>query len=509
MAARTDWRAILAHVPWMRMAAGAAAGGASLALSFILRLLGLGAFLPELAVDLAVGVVPGGVESFFIRTMGEGAKALAVLVAVLAFLTAYAMGAVPYRRIERALRNRWLVLGAYAGATTVVLLFAVVPLLGGGILAARTAVGPGFGSFGVLLSSWLYAAVLDYFLVDVASRHPAGFSPSRRHFLVAGGLAVVAVALAFYGLGSLAARKGRLAFATVAEMFAKEVTPTEEFYVVSKNLMDPTVDPAAWRLTVDGLVANPRTWTLADLETRADSENHVTLECVSNEVGGNLISTAPWRGIRLADLLADARPDASADWVALTCADDYSVGIPLTKALDPRTILALRMNGEPLNPRHGAPARIVVPGLYGMFHAKWVTRITLVQGEYLGFWQRRGWTNRGAIRTTAIIATPRPDATVTGPTTIGGVAFAGDRGISRVEVSVDGGSTWTEAALKTPALSGSTWVLWTHPFDPPEAGVYRILARAVDGSGTAQEASAAPPFPDGAAGVDSITLLVA
>jgi len=506
-ATRAGWERIRG-LPWARFGAGSIAAAAGVALTFVLRALGLGMFLPELAVDFAVNVIPGGLESFFIRTMGGGAKALAVLASLAAVLAAGGLLALPYRRVQGWLGNRWLVLAAYAAGTAAATLLLAVPLLGGGIAGAATSAGWGFATFSQVLGAILYAAVLDYWLVDVAAHYPEGFHLSRRQFIAAGLGAIAAAGVAFYGLSAGVVARARLAFASVEEMFAKERTPTAEFYTVTKNVIDPEVDAGSWRLEVDGLVAVPRTYGYADLEARSAEEEFVTLECVSNEVGGDLIGNATWSGIALADLLADVGADPAADWVALTCADGYTAGIPLAKALDRRTIVALRMNGFPLTRAHGAPARIIVPGLYGMFHAKWLTRISLVQGEFLGFWQRKGWTNRGAIRTTAIIATPRPDTVVTGPTTIGGVAFAGDRGVSRVEVSTDGGATWAPATLKAPALSETAWVLWTFPFDPSEGGAYRVLVRAYDRASVPQEASAAPPFPDGSAGYDSITILV-
>lgn len=495
------------RIPWSRFLAGCIAGAAGLAVTFLLRVLGIGVFLPELAVEFAVGRIPAQIESIFIRTMGEGAKVLALATALTVFVALPGVYALFFRWVQARLRNRWTVLAAYAIGSAAIALVVIIPLLGGGFFGVATLEGPAAAVFSQLLGGWTYAAVLDYFLVEVASKRPEGFTLSRRQFIAASIALVAGAAIAVYGFGSFVARPARLVFASVAEMFAKQVTPNAEFYIVTKNLIDPTVDAASWRLDVDGLVDQPGSYTYADLTGRVLIDELVTLECVSNEVGGNLISTANWSGIPLADLLTAAAPRASADWIAFTCADGYTVGVPVARAMASGALLALRMNGEPLPSRHGFPARAIVPGLYGMFHAKWVTRITFVQGEFLGFWQQKGWTNRGGIRTTAIIATPAPDSVVRGSVTIGGVAFAGDRGISRVEVSTDGGSMYAPATL-SPPLSGRTWVLWTFSWTPTAGGSYRIVAKAVDVDGVPQEVSSSPPFPDGAAGYDSIALLV-
>jgi len=316
-----------------------------------------------------------------------------------------------------------------------------------------------------------------------------------------------------YGLGSLISKKGRLVFASIAEMFSKEQTPTSEFYVVTKNVIDPTVDAGTWQLSIGGLLSNPTTYSYADLQALATVDEFVTLECVSNEVGGNLISMAEWTGVRLATVLQSAGADLSADnWIVFTCADGYTAGIPIAKAMDPNTLVAIYMNGGPLATAHGYPARIIVPGLYGMFHAKWVTKIEVVQGEFRGYWQQKGWTNsddsHGRVNTVAIIATPADNAVVGGMVDIGGVAFAGDRGISRVEVSTDGGSTWTDATLYPRPGRALTWVLWTFSWTPPHGGSFRIVARAYDAAGVIQDATPFPPFANGASGYDSITLLV-
>lgn len=502
-------RAFLRKLPWQRFVAGAVAGGAGLLVTFFMRSFGLGVFLPEVAVDFVVGRIPGSIESFFIRTLGEGAKVLALLTAMAVFLVLPGIYGVFFRRVESWLKNRWAVIGFYALSAAGIVLLGILPILDAGFLGSGTAAGAGFASFSQVVGYWIYAAVLDYLLVDLAARYPTGFHLSRRQFLVGGVAAVALAALTFYGLASLAARKGRLAFASVADMIAKEITPTSEFYVVTKNVIDPVVDASTWQLAIGGLVATPRSYTHPEILGLGTVDELVTLECVSNEIGGNLISTAKWSGVRLGDLLSAAGVDPSADWVVFTCADDYTAAIPIAKALDPATLLAVRMNDDVLVPAHGAPARIIVPGLYGMFHAKWITRIEPVRGEYRGFWQLKGWTNGGEVHTTAIVATPPDNAVVDGTVTIGGIAFAGDRGISRVEVSTDGGANWADASLRLPPKSDKTWVLWTFDWTPPRGGSFRISARAYDGMGVPQDPNPASPFPNGAAGHDTITLLVA
>ncbi|MCI4371741.1 MAG: molybdopterin-dependent oxidoreductase, partial [Thermoplasmata archaeon] len=500
---------LLRRLPWYRFGAGLLAGGAGLLVTFFMRAFGIGVFLPEIAVDFVVGRIPGAIESFFIRSLGEGAKLLALLTALAVFLALPGIYAAFYRRVQRWLKNRWLVMAFYALSSTGILLLVILPLLDAGFAGSNTAAGPGFAAFSQLLGSWIYAATLDYILIDVAKEYPEGFSVSRRQFIV-GTVGVVAVAaLTLYGLGSLVMKKGRLAFASVADMLAREVTPTQDFYVVTKNLIDPVVAADSWMLSVGGMVSNPATYRYSDLQTLADplsssaASEFVTLECVSNEVGGNLISTAKWDGIRLAALLQSAGMDPTADWIVFTCADDYTAAIPIAKAMDPASIVAIRMNDAPLATAHGYPARIIVPGLYGMFHAKWLTRIEAVKGEYRGYWQQKGWTNsddgNGRIHTTAIIATPTDNTVVGSTVTIGGIALAGDRGISAVEISTDGGSTWRMATLRLPPKSNLSWVLWTYDWSPPRSGSFKIVARAADGTGQPEDASTAPPFPNGSA----------
>src|SRR5436309_8242487 len=327
---RPLWKTIsrtIRGLPWIRFAAGALAGGSGLAVTFVLRWLGLGVFLPEVAEEFVVYRIPGELESFAIRALGEGAKVLGLVAAVLVFLVLPGIYGLTFRKVQRWLGRRSLVMAFYALTSAGIILVAILPLLDGGFFGSNTSAGPWFASFSQLVGSLVYAAVLDYFFVDVSARYPEGFSLSRRQFLVGSVGAIVLAVLAVYGLASLAEKKGRLVFASIGEMFLKERTPTSEFYVVTKNVIDPTVDEGSWRLSIGGLVATPATYDYPQLLARSDpsdpdhADEIVTLECVSNEVGGNLISNARWQGVRLAALLQSAGLDPAADWIVFTCAD--------------------------------------------------------------------------------------------------------------------------------------------------------------------------------------------
>lgn len=507
-------RSLLARFPFLRglqrgaFVAGLLASIPFLILTLLLRLLGLGVFLPEVAVEAVAATIPGTLESFLIHNLGEGAKYLGLAIALVVVVLLHGVVGLAYPLAQRRMQHRYRAMAVVVVAPLALALMVALPLLGAGVAGSTLPQGPFAATFSLLLGYLLFAAFLDYLNVDFRASHPQGFNLSRRGFLKLGAVLALGVVISALGLQRLASQPGRTSFASFEDVRAHEVTSNEDFYIVTKNVIDPTVDATTWRLTVAGAVDRTLGLTYDELRARIDTTEYVTLECVSNEVGGNLISNAQWRGVRLAALLGEAGVRPEATWVAFECADGYTVGLPMALAMDPATLVALEMKGQPLPQRHGFPARIVVPGRYGMFHAKWVTSITLVSHEFKGFWQGKGWTNQGEVKTTAIILTPPPESVVSTAVTIGGVAFAGRRGISRVEVSTDGGTTWREAALDSPR-SPYTWVPWSLPWVPTEAGSHRIVAWAWDGDGDPQEARVAPPFPEGSSGYDSIRLLFA
>jgi DMSO/TMAO reductase YedYZ molybdopterin-dependent catalytic subunit len=287
-----------------------------------------------------------------------------------------------------------------------------------------------------------------------------------------------------------------------------EITSADQFYYVSKNLVnDPKIDAAGWRLSISGLVDTPYSLSYADLTALPTIERYHTLECISNEVGGNLMSNALFTGVSLADVLNHASIRTGASEMIFRAADGYSDALHLSQALDERALIVYRINGQPLPQAHGFPARLLIPGLYGMKNGKWLTSLELGPGGYVGFWEQRGWTAEALVKMTARIDVPHDtDLLAEQPTTIAGVAYSADKGIAQVQVSTDGGQTWAQANLKRP-LGPLTWVLWEFTWTPT-AGSHILAARAVDLDGNVQSNAGADPLPDGASGYHAITVLV-
>ena len=286
-----------------------------------------------------------------------------------------------------------------------------------------------------------------------------------------------------------------------------EVTPTKDFYTVSKNFFDPKVDAKRWSLVVDGLVERSLQLGFDDIKALPSVSNFYTLQCISNPIGGDLWGNAHWKGVRLVDLLQAAGAKPGVRKVVFHAADDYTDSIVLDRAVNPGTIVAYEMNGAPLEDVHGFPARILVPNIYGMKNVKWVTRIELVDYDFKGFWMERGWSDPAPYQVSSRIDSPASRSSPPqGEVSIAGVAFAGDRGIKAVEVSLDDGKNWQPAQLK-PALAPNTWNLWV--FKPRLApGSYSVKVRAVEGAGEVQTALEAEPLPAGATGYHTVVIRV-
>ncbi len=304
----------------------------------------------------------------------------------------------------------------------------------------------------------------------------------------------------------------------LAEFTASEVTPSDRFYTVDVNVMTPVVNVNAWKLRVKGLVNNTLELTYEEVRSLPAVEEYATLECISNKVGEDLISSALWKGVLLKEILEKAQVKPEAKYIVFRCHDGYDVGIPLERGLE-GTILAYEMNGAALPLGHGFPLRAIVPGLYGMMNAKWITEIELADSVYEGFWQREGWSNNAEYQIHSTVVLPggalrsrfgasAPSRVVLGDKVpVAGIAFAGDRDVSKVEVSTDGGKSWEEAMIKEP-LSKNAWVLWATEWNPPAEGRYRIMVRATDGTGRVQAAEQRQAFPSGSTGYHAVEVTV-
>ncbi len=289
------------------------------------------------------------------------------------------------------------------------------------------------------------------------------------------------------------------------------ITDGADFYRVDTALSVPQLSRDTWRLRIHGMVGREITYSFDDLAQFEAVEKVVTLTCVSNPVGGDLISNGLWTGYRLTDLLRAAAVDPGADMLLSTSVDGFTVGTPVDALNDGRdAMLAIGLNGQPLPVEHGYPARLVVAGLYGYVSAtKWVTDLELTRFDRAeAYWTRQGWAARGPIKTESRIDVPkRGQRVAAGPTTFGGVAWAQNRGVRGVEVRIDDGP-WQPAQLGA-AYSDQTWRLWSLPWQAAGPGNHTIAVRATDNTGAVQTSDEAPTVPDGATGWHSVNFTVA
>jgi len=278
-------------------------------------------------------------------------------------------------------------------------------------------------------------------------------------------------------------------------------TGSEEFYRIHTALVVPAIEPKNWSLRIHGMVDREITLSYADLVDRKFTEAWITLNCVSNPVGGDLIGNAWWSGVRLADILAQAGVQEGADAVLQTSDDGWTCGTPLAALTDDRNaMLAVAMNGSPLPIEHGFPVRTVVPGLYGYVSAcKWVVDMEVTRfADFTAYWTERGWGERGPVKMSSRIDVPRSGQDVpSGAVTFGGVAWSQHTGIQGVEFSVDGGpwNTAEIAAVPTP----DTWVQWKGVAEVPQ-GDHVVRVRAIDRDGQVQTGVDQDVLPDGATG---------
>jgi len=512
--------------------AGVAAGAAATLALFAYRVAAGTPTLVEALSERMVRLLPYPVFALILANLGELAKPLGFLAAVATSLIGFGVGGMLYARAAEKRRWRRPRSGLIVAAVTwAFLTYVFLPVIDGAMLGVPLATVVSAPALPIAVGSVVYGLLLAAGIRNDRRGHGAGLPAaarngsgaiqgvmSRRALIRRSALSLlVAAAASRLGTWSDAvnsrvmtvASGAGAAASTVFRLIAgmpPEVTPNGRFYQVSKNYpFDPSVDVGRWSLEIKGLVATPRTFSYAEFVRSAPSvERYQTLECISNEVGGDLIGNARWKGVRVRDILtlAGIRPEAAA--IVWGSADGYFESVPVEVALDPGSLLAYAMNGAPLPMKHGAPVRVLLPNRYGTKQPKWLTSIQAANSEVTGYWehwQRARFGTQAIVKTTsAFIVTARDGDAVR----LGGWAFAGSRGISRVELSADGGTTWFPATVKD-ALAVNAWQFWSAAWAPPSPGDYSLKVRAVDGSGGIQPGTWRR-LPDGAEGYHEIRI---
>jgi DMSO/TMAO reductase YedYZ molybdopterin-dependent catalytic subunit len=527
--------------------AGLLAGIIASGVMFFISVTWGGILLPDVFGSELTALMPASLFDFLHQSIGADAKTILFYGILVGQCLVFALsGAIFNARINaQGDRLRW-----YHGLVLAVILWlfagvVLLPLTNGGLFGANLnagigagmlslgAVGIVFGLSFVLIADWLAASLpvapnapsKREALLDGEQDEPLSRRALLTRGLVIGGIAVAGVGVwRFITSGASAARvpvakllqhyQSKIVPPTPnygaiqpAPFLSPEITSNDQFYIVSKNLAaDPTVDGTTWRLTVDGEVEHPFTLNYHELMALPTQVQNESLMCISNDVGGPYMSNAQWEGIPLTTLLQRAGVKTGATKIVFHAVDDYSDSIHLSKALEPTTLLAVRMNGVTLPQEHGFPVRMLVPGIFGMKHCKWLNRIEVVNYDFQGYWQQRGWDDAAPVRMTSRIDTPLDGSTVpiNRVTYIAGVAFSGNKGISEVDISLDSGQTWQSAILKRPA-SNFTWVIWEYAWKPTTSANVIITARAIDLEGNVQNPNIAPPLPIGSSGYHSIS----
>jgi DMSO/TMAO reductase YedYZ molybdopterin-dependent catalytic subunit len=484
--------------------AGLAAGlAAVLAMEVAARVAGIRA-LPDLLQQPLLAVMPGPVFGFLIDNLQHAGKVVeeAGLIATMAVLLAVLGGAAGLAADRLRLPRPGLVTAVVAW-----LLVVLVALPAGGQGLLGLAAGP------TTPLIWALVFVVYWLTWELAWRRPgpAQFDQGRRRLVTVTPIAIGVASLAAVGVlkvpdwirSVVAPPEARPAGP------APELTPADRFYRVSKNFSDPVVEQAGWTLRVGGLVGRPLKLSYEDLQRIPAATQVITLECISNDVGGDLMSTGRFSGVPLRDLLAMAEARSGATAVNFKARDGYTESLPLSAVTgSPEVMVAHHLDDAPLAPAHGFPARVLIPGRYGMKGPKWLEEITVATSEAGGFWEQQGWDGQAVVRTTSRFDMPAGGTTLAlAAIPLAGVAFAGRRGVAAVEWSADGGRSWTRAALRMP-LSPFSWALWSATWTPEREGVYTLVVRARDGGGALQTDQPASSFPGGASGYHTIHVTI-
>lgn len=545
---------------------GLAAGIASLAFSIFLKLSINGLFIPEIASQGLISITSGEIESQAVLTLGPLAKYSNFIGAIIVNILLYGIIGIILGKLFVKLKSHGFIIKAVFSTFISYMILVVITLI---FIILSIAPGQSISISIIpvallLLPHIVYGLIFAFLLGNKNKKITLSETPpnntdrvnksnetlnidyNKRELIRALIISVIALPLVYFGLNRLISGSEQLqqqqpqALNQSIQQFLQsrsrppgfedprltplvdaEVTSTYLFYRIDINTVVPVINAEDWKLSIKGLVDKPLVINYEEIKSLDSVEEFATLSCISNKIGGNLISTALWKGVRLRDILSRAGVQPTVKYIVFRCSDGYDVGIPLENGMMDGTVLAYEMNNSPLTNEHGYPVRAIVPGFYGMMNPKWITEIELVDKTYEGFWQRKGWTNNGIKNISSSIVIPgnqpitdrfphlvTDNSFMTGKNIpVAGIAFAGDRGISKVEVSVDGGNTWKTAIVKDP-LSQYTWVLWTSGFITEEKGSYKIVVRATDKTGQIQTSELENPFPNGARGYDQIDISV-
>lgn len=505
------------------------------------------AFPPFDVFDWVGRVLPGPLVTFGIDSivsvinifnLGETSSTAKMAEQILAVLGMFATGVLVAALFFAVMRGREGKAGWTTGATTGLLVGLPVLLIFFTINETATA-DPNVSGIWILLGFALWGIGISWAYDWLASQPAEAEKPTasvegidRRTFLVRIGGASAALTIVGAGLGSLLYTSRRtetipvdfsgeaaepwsasnaLPNADAAVLPAPgtrpELTPLADHYRIDIRTQPVVINEAEWRLSIGGLVDTPVEMTLADIRDNYESISHfVTLACISNRVGGDLTGTTLWTGARLKDILADVGVQPSATHLKITSADGFDEVVALEELdNDDRIMLCYAWDGLPLAAKHGFPLRIWLPNRYGMKQPKWITNIDLIPSWEEGYWVRRGWDKDAVMLATSVVDTVAVNSLITeGDTTLvplGGIAHAGDRGISKVEVRVDDGE-WVEAQLRQP-IGEATWVIWRYDW-PFVEGQHTFSVRCVESDGTPQIESVRGSRPSGATGLDSV-----
>ena len=506
-----------------RMGAGLAAAAISLGVTQLAAaVVGPASDARNAVGSAVVNLTPGPVKEWAIQTFGTSDKTFLTINVLVVICALAAISAIWER--SRRLGTLTLLAAGIAGCVAVLVQTGARPL---DVIPTVLGTAAGIATLRVLTrQSSVFAGTAESGGPESIGAQP---DPSRRRSLQTLGFLGIGAATGVGGLllgrrlHSVSGERESLALPAVPQpappippevqpkgvALPSFITPNADFYRIDTALTAPQVSRTDWMLRIHGMVDREITYGFEDLKRFPPLEKAVTLMCVSNPVGGDLISTAMWTGYRMRDLLKDAGVHTDADMVLSTSVDGFTIGTPVEALTDDRdAMLAIGMNGEPLPVEHGYPARMVVPGLYGFVSAtKWVVDLELTRFDRAqAYWSRLGWSAQAPIKTGSRIDVPRRGQRIAaGRTAVGGVAWAQHRGIKAVEVRIDDGP-WQPAQMGA-AYSNDTWRLWTFDWQA-SPGTHTITVRATDNTGAVQTGEQASPMPDGATGWPSISVEV-